>query len=156
MLRSRLFLRILNFTVIIALFSFNSFANDEVKIQIISKDRNELRARISIEQLKQDSPYFKTFQKVEVIGEVKNPDSKVIDMEWKKIKLDGREVDLPKSFKSKIKVKSDIRDIKVGSEFTAHGSSDSIITSVEKILNDNNDEEVKKASKKKIFQFVNF
>ena len=83
-----------------------------IDIQIISKDRNSVKARFDVDGLKKDNPYFKTFQKAEIIGNVRNIDGKTVDLEWNKIKVDNKESKLPQVLQSKVQVQSDIRDIK--------------------------------------------
>ena len=127
----------------------NSSYSDEIDIQIISKDRDTIKARFDVVGLKKDNPYFKTFQKAEIIGNVKNVDGKIVDLEWSKIKVNNKESRLLKSLKSKVEVQSDIRDIKSGSKFSMHGDQNSIISSIKEIIIDESTQNNSKSLQKK-------
>ena len=105
-----------------------AFAKDDViEINIIKSNSEIVEA--SIKNLSESAKKM-NIDKMSIIGR-KNQNNRVTEVNWEKLTLNGKEVELPSSFRSKVVMRSGIEE---GDTFKAKGDYGSLTSAIEQLL----------------------
>ncbi|MDA3855665.1 MAG: hypothetical protein PF569_05365 [Candidatus Woesearchaeota archaeon] len=118
--------------VLVAVFTNSTYAfskNDDV-LKLKVTDNKEKVARAEILNLDDSNEYYEDLKVIELVGK-KTQTKDVLNIDWNKIKLGEAEIPISPPFSSKVKVTN---DIKKGNKFSAKGSYSHLISSMEELL----------------------